>query len=678
MKTIKTIFAALMLAALISSESYSQQYQPTNKAVSTVSYDQSETAISVDPTNSNLLMATWNDDRSNVYSQPGYSFSTDGGNSWSSNSPLDPVPGTYDYGVDPSCALDAHGNMYYTYLACTAQAANRSGPFQVYISRTTDDGAVWGTAHPVSVGLTNEDKPYMAVDNTGGTYDGRIYVAWTDFTSGAAIDFAYSTDQGKDWQTPGTGTLMATSNSPGPSARFSSIKGHPTLAAISGSSVQFGTPAVGPDGTVYVVFLSASGGTGSSGSIELVKSTDGGKDFNSPEDIANTTVLFSNSDYVGELRVSTIPTIAVDPSSGSVYVAYTQDDNGDYNIYYVDSTAQSSKFSSPAIATQTTTGLQFQPWLTVNSTGVVSLDYYQGTSTSADVYEAESYNDGASFYGSDTKLTTVSGNPSDAEWSCDYIGATSTADRNVFALWSDFRSNSNADVYAGLYNSATRLAYNNTSFYGGATGNNNNRTIAQGNYLYETFMSGGDIFLRRSTDDGSTWDITTRLSDGSGENSKPSAAVYTHGTATDTVCVVWQKNLGNSYFDIEEAFSGNSGESWTSPQLLQSNVLVSSDQYAGAQPVIASASYSGVQQPPPATAHSPTINRLDSQKRADSPAIDSSAAPLLPAAYTHRLSWSTPAIPDCNTCGGTRPWKVSGQVPILYLHPTRARTGFRP
>ena len=63
-----------------------QSYQPTNLVIEGNPADQDETMIAVDPNNPQHLLAAWNDwSESNppsAISNPGFGFSTDGGNSW--------------------------------------------------------------------------------------------------------------------------------------------------------------------------------------------------------------------------------------------------------------------------------------------------------------------------------------------------------------------------------------------------------------------------------------------------------------------------------------------------------------------------------------------------------------------------------------------------------------------
>ena len=137
------------------------------------------------------------------------------------------------------------------------------------------------------------------------------------------------------------------------------------------------------------------------------------------------------------------------------------------------------------------------------------------------------------------------------------------------------------------------LAYANKSTTYYASGYNNNHTIERGysGKLHEVFHGGGEIFYRRSSNSGSIWEITTRLSSGNGSNDAPSiVAGY-----SDVLCAVWQNKIDSRHYNIMYSFSSNSGTSWTTPAIVAgcSNVWISyyqsEDYYGpGPTPVIAS------------------------------------------------------------------------------------------
>lgn len=127
------------------------------------------------------------------------------------------------------------------------------------------------------------------------------------------------------------------------------------------------------------------------------------------------------------------------------------------------------------------------------------------------------------------------------------------------------------------------LAYSNKSDYYAATSYNNNHILEKDDYsnLHSVFMSGGEIFYRRSTNGGSTWDIVTRISDGSGLNAAPCISTAFDGT----LHMVWQRSNGGNY-DLCYALSTNLGGSWSTSMLLYPTPVAGSYTGQGLNPVI--------------------------------------------------------------------------------------------
>ncbi len=123
-------------------------------------------------------------------------------------------------------------------------------------------------------------------------------------------------------------------------------------------------------------------------------------------------------------------------------------------MYFMRSTTphEITNWNTPYVVNQTSSDLHFFPQLTVNSEGVISLTYYQGNASAVDVYTTESFNQGESFDGFDTRVTSTSSDPNNATMSLDYMGISSAPDGNIFELWTSFSSNSGADVYFALLN----------------------------------------------------------------------------------------------------------------------------------------------------------------------------------------------------------------------------------
>ena len=396
----------------------------------------------------------------------------------------------------------------------------------------------------------------MAVDNVSSAFPGRIYVVWYDASGGGVkILLSYSTNQGQNWSRPplivdqidnvipGNGAMMEPGNtSPPPSTPF----------------LQYPMPAVGANGNLYItyVFASGNGTEHPGGSIMFAESDNGGVSLvKPPYSLADINVIW-NEPYE-KLEISSSPTIVVEPMSGNIDVAWTQfDETSGDDIYYCCSTNQGSSWSTAAVPSQAYKAIY--PTLCANSNGIVSLSYF---SQSGYIEMTESYDHGQTFSSSALSITPAE-SPNYGGLPTEYMGIASTSNGNVFPLWTDFRSGTTTDIYTASYNSYTRLAYDNKSFYYWPTGYNNEEPLVRtaDGKVHEVFSSGGEIFYRRSSNNGSSWDVTCRLSNGEyGTNDCPSLAACFYSDYTSQLEAVWQRKLTSMTYAIWYASSSNNG-----------------------------------------------------------------------------------------------------------------------
>ena len=319
----------------------------------TAAAPQNETAIAVDPNNSNRIVGGANDYVTRTWScfvdgtpcsalgdaYSGTYYSNDGGAHWCCNSnpnsnytpTTDPsqigtlipaveylVGGPYGFGGDPSVAFDSHGHVFYAGLG-----VNRtSPPNTVAVNKGTFDGSghlTWGPPtfiNPTTSPSTLNDKEWIAVDShTGSPFQDRIYVTWTRFLFNAhngnyvqsPIFFAYSTDQGATFSTP------------------KSIAGNVLYG-------QGSRPVVGPDGTLYV-FWNGSTRLASLNSTYMVKSSDGGATWSPPLSVATMTNIPGVRNTV--FRVNSYPAAAAAPN-GDVYATWNTEVDNTTPIYTGD------------------------------------------------------------------------------------------------------------------------------------------------------------------------------------------------------------------------------------------------------------------------------------------------------------------------------------------------------
>src|SRR6266511_1624213 len=122
-----------------------------------------------------------------------------------------------------------------------------------------------------------QDKINLTVDQTGGSHSGNVYVAWSQYNGFAgnnAIFFSRSTNHGVSFSAP--------------------YRVNP-VAKGTGSYTDL---AVGPDGTVYLTFLTYATPSRPTTTVWLLRSTNGGASFQAPVRVANIA-LFDSSQFSG-------------------------------------------------------------------------------------------------------------------------------------------------------------------------------------------------------------------------------------------------------------------------------------------------------------------------------------------------------------------------------------------
>lgn len=95
----------------------------------------------------------------------------------------------------------------------------------------------------------------------------------------------------------------------------------------------------------------------------------------------------------------------------------------------------------------------------------------------------------------------------------------------------------------------------------GATAPNNQRKLFResGGTLHEVFESGGEVFYRKTTNNGRSWQNTARLSDSLGQNGSPGITARLN------------TQEGTTYLYIIYSYTDNGGTGWSSPQLPRSS-----------------------------------------------------------------------------------------------------------
>ena len=222
------------------------------------------------------IYITWH--RSNIMQ---FAVSSDFGNTFTTRSFSN---ASEELGIGGDITTDTQGNVYYFWPGVNSRT--------IRLRKSTNGGSSFGTSIVVANTQASYDFPipsmetrrafvYTSADaDIGGSYDGSVYVAWTDSTAPtggdpagnhAVIRVAYSRDGGSTW---------AVTNPHETTDTDTVDRWHPWLA-------------VGPDGVVHVVFYDTRRDP-SRASVDLfyAYSTDGAQTWSTPERV--TSVLSPN------------------------------------------------------------------------------------------------------------------------------------------------------------------------------------------------------------------------------------------------------------------------------------------------------------------------------------------------------------------------------------------------
>lgn len=303
---------------------------------------QNESQIVVNPTNPRNLVAVWRDFRLG-YRQIGYGYTMDGGQSWTNPGLF--VEHHYPLDSDPALTVSRTGTFY----AMLLSFVDTNQPNGFLLEKSTDGGATWeerGFAVNQVPGVF-EDKELIACDrNALSPFRGRIYCVWDRFYE-TNIYCVASSDEGLTWT-----SAHRVSNQ---------------------SSNQFPTPAVGPDGTLYVAW------TYYGGYLRVDKSTDGGVTFGS--DVNITSIYNPAPTLNGGVDTICSPGLDVDISGGAfngrIYCLYMNKASGsnDYDVYLRYSTDRAATWSNPIRVNDDAFNNgrdQFHCWLTVDNRGILT------------------------------------------------------------------------------------------------------------------------------------------------------------------------------------------------------------------------------------------------------------------------------------------------------------------
>jgi uncharacterized repeat protein (TIGR01451 family) len=317
-----------------------------------------EPLIRVNPLNPQNIVVT---------SHGGITLSTDGGLNWSAATNYPNTLGGNN--GDTGMTFDSQGRMFWTTLF--AQAPNR--PIQVM-----QVNSLTGTffTPPLDViaasGLAagTEDKEYIVADEyPGSPYTDNLYMIWINLAGNWTVLVTTSTDQGATWSAPVTLSTGA------------DIQPWPADIAVA------------PNGDVFATFHSGQA-AGATGLTRVLRSTDGGANFNAVTDAFTagqsdvSTNVVTNAGAIPGLQFwmlgSGQPWILADPARpGNVYVVSNDDPdnvhgtaNDDADVVFSRSTDNGANWAVSTIPDGSGGAHQVFPFAAIDQLGNIAVAWF--------------------------------------------------------------------------------------------------------------------------------------------------------------------------------------------------------------------------------------------------------------------------------------------------------------
>ena len=374
------------------------------------------------------------------------------------------------------------------------------------------------------IGLSNSNissrGPRIAVSGN------NVYVVWEEsvHSGNNKIMFAKSTDRGDTFSKPVNLTLGVITDSETPS-----------IAAFHNN--------------VYIVWADSSP---ENFDIFFVKSTNGGNSFTKPMNLSN------------DPGISYQPRIATDGNNG-VYVLWTDNSLGNYNILFTKNIDGGTAFSMPLVLSNDLKGVSNFPSIAVSHNNNVYVVWSHKNNTdfdpsntnnqtqTYDIFLTKSKDRGNTF----SKPINLSNDPSNSQ----HPAVAISINNNVYVVWTD---NSIGTYETFLTKSKDRgNTFSKVTVVSSNVARSTSPSVSTyGSNLYvvwsDNAFGNSEIFYTQSTDNGSTFNMPININNDTGISDLAQITTDPDDDGSNNIYLVWQDNItGNIVIYFTKAVHSN-------------------------------------------------------------------------------------------------------------------------
>ncbi|MFH0866963.1 MAG: exo-alpha-sialidase [Bacteroidota bacterium] len=408
----------------------------TNYNLSDLSFSDGEPYIAVNPANQNNIIAGWMRLRLDGKIWIATRASFDKGQTWSVIGFM-PHDTFINNSADVIIAFHNSGIAYLSYVDYRTSPDSAGG---VFLSISTDGGLTWDA--PNKVFDKNEtpdmpiDRPWIAVDNSGGVNDGTVFVTSMSayFYDGQHhIYLKTSADSGVSWS-----TMKQVDDS---------------LFSVGPFKVSYAPVSVGGEGKVYIAYMSYV-------SLFVKKFY-----IATTTDMGNTFQIYDAGDVYPAFAKLPAYTLSADPvNNGHVILSWCDTRFGDLDVLLSKSTDGGQTWATPVRMNDDTVNngiVQDQVWADFSPSGNLAVAWRDrrlngaGLNVPFDIYTTLS-TDAANTFSPNYRVTTVS-SPYSAVTCCNSFIGVAAADSSIYMNWGDYRNGTDWDVYFNKTDIATLI-----------------------------------------------------------------------------------------------------------------------------------------------------------------------------------------------------------------------------